>query len=87
LAGNAAGLAVIAAYVASPVLIRPIANNPRLLAQATRIVTAPVDTPPKKLMGMTETLGKSAIKAGVITPTAAIRTITQFEEAKEAAGE
>lgn len=87
LAGNAAGLAVIAAYVASPVLIRPIANNPRLLAQATRIVTAPVDTPPKKLMGMTETLGKSAIKAGVITPTAAIRTITQFEEAKEATGE
>ncbi len=86
-AGGAAGLAVLGLYLGSPLLIRTIANKPNLLAQANRIVTAPLDTPPKKLLGLTESLGKGAIKAQIILPTTAIRTIASLQEAKEATGE
>ena len=83
LAGGGAGMAVLGLYLASPVLINSVAKNKQILALATKIVTSPTDTPPKELMRMTNSLGKAALKAGIITPSLSISTLNQLNEANK----
>ena len=82
-AGGGAGLAVLGLYLASPVLVNSVAKNKQILALATKIVSAPLDTPPKELTRMTNNLGKAAIKAGIITPSMAITTLNQLNTANQ----
>ena len=53
------------------------------MALATKIVSAPTDTPPKELLNMTNSLGKAALKAGIITPTTAITTLQTLTQAQQ----
>ena len=79
-AGNAAGMAVLGLYLLSPVLINPVAKNKQVLALANKVLTAPSETPPKELARMTNSLGKAALKAGIITPSTAINSLSRLNE-------
>lgn len=83
-AGSGAGLAVLGLYLASPALVNSIAKNKQLLALATKVISAPTDVPPKELMRLTNSLGKAALKAGIITPSSAIQTLNSLQQGKEA---
>ena len=82
-AGGGAGLAVLGMYMASPVLINAVTKNKQLLALATKIISSPLDTPPKELTRMTNNLGKAALKAGIITPSMAISTLNSLTDANK----
>jgi len=83
LAGGGAGLAVLGIYMASPILANTVTKNKQLMALATKIVSAPTDTPPKELLNMTNSLGKAALKAGIITPATAITTLQTLTQAQQ----
>jgi hypothetical protein len=75
-----AGLAILGTYMASPVLFNTLAKNKQMLALTNKILSAPSDTPPKELMTLTNSLGKAALKSGMMTPTLAFRTFSELEE-------
>ena len=82
-----AGLALLGTYTISPVLMNSLAKNKQLLTLTDRILTAPSDVPTKELMKTTTALGKAALKAGIITPTAAARTLSELQEFNKQAKE
>lgn len=74
-AGGAAGMTVLGLYLASPVLVRSIANKPQILALVNKVLNAPAGTSTEALAKSTEMLGKAAIKSGIITPTTALSSM------------
>ena len=82
-AGGPAGLAVLGIYLASPLLMNSVAKNKQVFALASKILTASGDTPPKELMKMTNILGKAALKAGIITPSTAITTLSNMQQSQQ----
>ena len=74
-AGGAAGMTVLGLYLASPVLVRSIANKPQIFALVNKVLNAPAGTSTEALAKSTEMLGKAAIKAGIITPTTALSSM------------
>ena len=83
LAGGPAGIAVLGIYLASPFLMNSVAKNKQVFALATKILTASGDTAPKDLMKMTNALGKAALKAGIITPSTAITTLSNMQQGQQ----
>lgn len=79
-AGNAAGMAILGLYLLSPVLVNPVAKNKQVLALANKVLTSPSETPPKELAKLTNSLGKAALKAGIITPSSAINSLNRLNE-------
>ena len=60
-----------------------VAKNKQVFALATKILTASGDTAPKDLMKMTNALGKAALKAGIITPSTAITTLSNMQQGQQ----
>lgn len=83
LAGGPAGLAVLGLYMASPLLMNAVAKNKQVFALASKILTASGDTAPKELMALTNSLGKAALKAGIITPSMALTTLSNMQEQQQ----
>jgi hypothetical protein len=75
-AGGAAGMTILGLYLASPVLMRSLASKPQILALVNKVTNAPAGTSTEALAKSTEMLGKAAIKAGIITPTAALASVS-----------